>query len=235
MKYYLYISNISIRFHCRCGWNGLQKDFAAHLQDTHLSHQPILKYWHFGSIPFVAEKSCVRIHTIDAFNKKFLFFYVSFATSPCVHFVVQLLGRKCDAEKYVVELEIGADLKKMKFVESCYSDADDLLVLLNTKKAMTIPKEYFKQYGSTENDVGFELYLKRKTTVIEENCKKERYFKECMLTELHKATGNALGMTKMPPKSKPVPPTRPQTPAIHGFYIQNQPVKGKKKGTKKAT
>lgn len=181
----------------------MQKDFADHLQRIHLSDRQIFKYWHYGLVPFVPETNTVKVHVIDAFNKNFLFFYVSFASSSVVHFVVQLLGRKCDAEKYMVEFEVGAELKKMKFIEPCYSDAIDLLNLLNTKQTMTIPKDYFKQYANASGEIRFQLFLKRKTAVIEENRQKEEYFKATMLTDLNMMTRVVQGTSKASAKSAP--------------------------------
>lgn len=193
----------------RCDWNGLQKDVADHMQQVHLSGRQVFKHWHFGVIPYVPAKDTVIIHLINAFNKKFLFFYVSFASSLNVHFVVQLLGRRCDAEKYMIEFELGAELRKLKFFEPCYSDADDLLILLNTKQTMTIQKDYFKQYANSHDRVGFQFVLKRKTAVIEENRQKEEYFKVTMLT------GEANGATRNLPQIFPKPSPTPlmqQTP-----------------------
>lgn len=195
-------------YYCRCNWNGLQKDIADHLQGTHSSNVGIFKYWHYGLLSFVPEKNCVKIHLIDAFNKKFLFFYVLFADSPLVHFVVQLLGRKCDAEKYMIEFEVGAELKKIKFVEPCHSDADDLLILLNTKQTMSIPKDYFKQYANGHGDVQFQFLLKRKATVIDENRQKEEYFKSTIIPdELHRIKQSTF--TKYP-KPTPAPTAQKQ-------------------------
>lgn len=196
----------------RCDWNGLQKDFADHMERTHLSDRQIFKHWHFGSLPYVHAKNSVIIHLIDAFNKKFLFFYVSFAASSFVHFVVQLLGRKCDAEKYMIELEVGADLKKIKFVEACHSDAEDLLVLLNSKQTMTIQKDYFKQYANARGLVQFQLFLKRKTAVLEENRQKEEYFKATMLAE---------GVVKKFSKPTAAPPKQKQAAAAVNVKAQN--------------
>lgn len=189
----------------------MQKDFADHLQRKHLSAEQVFRYWHFGSVPCDPAHNIVIIHLIDAFNKKFLFFYVSFATSLFVHFVVQLLGRKCDAEKYLVELEVGADLKKMRFVEPCYSDADELLVLLNKKRTMTIQKDYFQQYANAGGSVQFQFNLKRKVAVIEEDRKKEEYFKATMLAnETNRTTASEPRVLPIP---KPAPPTHRQSNA----------------------
>lgn len=87
----------------------------------------------------------------------------------------------CDAKKYVLELEVGDELKKMKFVETCRSDAIELLRLMNDKQTMTIPKEYFKQYANGVGIVPFQFNLKREKTVIEENQMKLKYFNATML------------------------------------------------------
>lgn len=204
----------------RCNWNGLQKDFADHMEQTHLSDRQLFKHWHFGSVPYVAAKNNVIIHLSDAFNKKFLFFYVSFAASSFVHFVVQLLGRKCDAEKYMIELEVGGDLKKIKFVETCHSDAEDLLILLNSKPTMTIPKDYFKQYANSHGLVRFQFVLKRKTAVIGENRQKEEYFKATMLAG--EPDRSAQSVTKKISKPTSAPPMqKQQTAAAIGVKAKN--------------
>lgn len=207
----------------------MQKDFADHLQQVHLSDRQVFKYWHYGSVPFAPATNTVKVHVIDAFNKKFLFFYVSFESSSVVHFVVQLLGRKCDAEKYMIEFEVGAELKKMKFIEPCHSDALDLLNLLNTKQTMTIPKDYFKQYANTSGDIQFQLYLKRKTAVIEENQQKKDYFKKTMLTDPNVMTRFVQNTPKASTKSAPATQKQSTSAATVGAKNNSKKFKNKNK------
>lgn len=126
----------------------------------------------------------------------------------------------------MIELEVGAELKKMKFVEPCHSDVEDLLVLLNSKQTMTIQKDYFKQYTNAHGRVQFQFFLKRKTAVIKENREKAEYFKATML-----ADGADQSDQRVANESKPwcLPPTQKQTAAATVVKAKNMGKKFKNK------
>lgn len=127
----------------------------------------------------------------------------------------------------MIELEVGAELKKIKFVEPCHSDAEDLLLLLNSKQTMTIQKDYFKQYANGRGLVQFQFFLKRKTAVLEENRQKEEYFKATMLAD--EVNRGAQSAAKKFPKPTAAPPKQKQAAATINVKAQNMGKKIKNK------
>lgn len=57
-------------------------------------------------IPFNETSTISTINLINAFNKTFVFYYLSNSLTKMIYFVIFLLGRKSDAENFCYELGI---------------------------------------------------------------------------------------------------------------------------------
>lgn len=110
---------------------------------------------------FVSNESSETINLIDAFSKRFLFFYNSKADSPNVIFMIALLGRRSDAQKYLIDFELRQGVRKMKFVEQCFSDTDGLNRLIDEHRCISIPKNIVESFSHNGN-IDFRFVIKRK-------------------------------------------------------------------------
>lgn len=74
-------------------------------------------YFQLGKVNF--NKTTIKaIHIVDAFSKKFIFYYKSDATTKMIYFLIYLLGRNEDAQKMYYEFQIIHPENKIKHVSS---------------------------------------------------------------------------------------------------------------------
>lgn len=133
-----------------------------------------------GTVDFHANQTRKKINLVDAFNKKFVFLYMSHEKNPNGVFIIYLLGRKCDAEKYMIDFELKDELRKVKFNEMCFSDAHDIKSLINDHRCFVLPKKFLESYS--KNDLlEFRFVIKKKTNIESENVEKQRYLKNNIL------------------------------------------------------
>lgn len=158
--------------HYSCSWSGPQHIIGNHFKAEHKSD--IFNYFDHGSVDFQSTKTNQYINLIDAFNKKFVFYYRSDVDSANVLFIIFLLGRKCDAKKYLIDFELKKEHRKLKFVEECFSDADSLDDLMKDERCFVITAKLFQSYATGEK-VKFRFVIKRKDVVEEEEKMQERY------------------------------------------------------------
>lgn len=117
---------------------------------------------------------------IDAFNKKFIFFYNSNGDGDDVTFSLFLLGRKCDADRYLIDFEVRKDPRKIKFLEICHSDSEVMCDAPGTDQAFTISKKTIETLVEKE-EINFRFIIKRKDVVAIEDLAKEEYLKKHIL------------------------------------------------------
>lgn len=107
----IYRYNMNYRFvmhnvrHSQCNWRGLQMELEKHIHDDHDLGE-FFKHFHEASVPFHNKNSCSSFNLINAFSRRFVFYYNSNPKTELVIFIVYLLGRKDDARNYFVEFEI---------------------------------------------------------------------------------------------------------------------------------
>lgn len=106
--------------------------------------------------------------------------YMSHVKNPNVVFIIYLLGLKHDAEKYVIDFELKDGLRKVKFNELCYSDADDIKALINQHRCFVLPKKLVESYAVGKR-LEFRFVIKKKLDVELENTVKQRYLKNNIL------------------------------------------------------
>lgn len=144
---------------------GMQKDIGEHIQNFHKGS--FYNYFHSATLKYNPIKSIRTFNLIDAFNKKFVFYYDAKASGSTITFMIFLIGRKYDAQKYLVDFELKNGVRKWKCVELCYCDADNLDEHINEQRCFAIPKKVFESF--VVNDlVEYRFNIKRKETLEEE-------------------------------------------------------------------
>lgn len=172
-----------------CDWSGTFCDMEDHLKTVHIQNRQPYNYWHNEHIPFQSGQNQQIINIIDAFNKKFIFFHSSKSDSPNVSFMIFLLGRKQDADKYLIDFELKQDLRKIKFVENCLCDTDNIEQLLDEERFIAIPKNVIERFTIGGN-IHFRFIIKRKDIFEAEESSKEEHLKQ------HKATAEIVNHSK---------------------------------------
>lgn len=163
-----------------CDWHGTQELFAEHAKSTHPHLQEHLHYWHSGTVPFSFRQTIRMIKLIDAFNRAFVFYYNSNGDSEHLTFAIFMIGRKSDADKYLIDFEIRKDDRKIKFLEQCFTDTDDIIDEIQSGRGFTIQKRVIESF--IDNDkINFRYIIKRKEVVKSENVLKEEYSKKNLL------------------------------------------------------
>lgn len=108
-----------------------------------------------------------------------MFYYLSKCDSPNVLFMIVLLGRKVDAQKYLIDFELKKDFRKIKFIELCYSDAENIQDLLNEQHCISIPKKVVNSY-LVDNEIPFRFIIKRKETMQAEESEQEAHLQQLL-------------------------------------------------------
>lgn len=157
-----------------CSWTGIQQEFVDHMKECHSSNGEFYTHWQQGVVDFNPNKCCTKFNVIDAFNKKFIFLYMGNETNPNLIFLIYLLGRKVDAEKYMIDFELKDQLRKIKFIESCFSDADDIANVIKDSRCIILPKTLAQSYAK-DGQLNFRFVLKKKDNIELENVEKHQH------------------------------------------------------------
>lgn len=81
-------------------------DFEQHLKIDHEELGEPFMYFQESTIRFNDEQTVSSINLINAFSRKFVLFYRSDVAKRMTYFIIFLLGRKSDAENYLINFEI---------------------------------------------------------------------------------------------------------------------------------
>lgn len=144
------------------------------MEHRHSENGDFFPHWYSGSVDFLSDRVCKKINLIDAFNKKFVFLYISRPNSSNVVFIIYLLGRKSQAEKYMIDFELKDDLRKVKFIEKCYSDSDDIKTIINEHRCFVLPKKLVETYVNGQK-LAFRFVVKKTDSIETENSEKRTY------------------------------------------------------------
>lgn len=158
----------------------MQHEFGGHILNAHRTNGLFFPYYNVSEVDFHANETCKKFNLIDAFNKRFVFLYMSHAKNPNVVFIIYLLGRKCDADKFVIDFELKDGLRKVKFNEVCHSDAHDIKSLINEHRCFVLPKALVETYAKGDR-LEFRFVIKKKMDVELENVEKQRHLKNNIL------------------------------------------------------
>lgn len=181
----IFINHYLNRLNFSCNWIGIQQDFGEHMKSTHANNGAFFTHWHSGTVEFNTNANCKKFNLIDAFNKKFAFLFMSHAENANVIFVIYMLGRRSDAQKYMIDFELKNDLRKVKFIETCFSDADDIAKIVLDHRCVILPKTLVASYAKN-GQLEFRFFIKKKETIELENVEKQQH----LLTNVYRQTND---------------------------------------------
>lgn len=210
------------------------------MQNIHGHGSDPYKYWQIDSVPIMIdgdEKAHVqRIKLIDAFNKKFIFFYNSSPNTSNVKFIIFLLGFKRTAQKFIIDFELRKDLCKVKYVVDCINDVDALSQLENTNSngLITIPKSVAEKLMNDNKEIMFRFIIKRRDRLAASELAKEEHLTTMLNTSDDKDNAMSVQAKKMevqlllpPPPPQPQPQPSMSTPLQS--RVQQKSITGKSK------
>lgn len=144
------------------------------MKQCHSNNGELFTHWQAGSVTFNPNNNCTKFNLIDAFNKKFIFLYMSHAKSPNIVFIIYLMGRKMDAQKYMIDFELKDELRKVKFIETCFSDADNIADIIKDHRCFMLPKKLVESYVKN-GELEFRFVIKKKDGIEMENIEKKQH------------------------------------------------------------
>lgn len=148
------------------------------MKTSHANQCEFYKFWQAASVQYVPGQTYHTLKLIQAFNKKFIFYYLNNANSEQVIFAIYLLGRKIDSEKYLIDFEVKREQRKIKFLESSYCDADgDILQQIAQGRCFSIPRKNIESFAAN-GQIEFRFIIKRKDIVEAEDSLKKEHAKE---------------------------------------------------------
>lgn len=148
------------------------------MRNAHLNTRAPYGYWHNGYLPYTPNKTIEFVNIIDAFNRKFIFFYNCSIDSMNATFTILLLGRESDANKFMIEFELKHKSRKTKIIENCYNFENDYSRQTNDgDRCIFISKNVMDKFVNN-GAINFRLIIKRKDKLEAEDLLKERCLKE---------------------------------------------------------
>lgn len=163
-------------FISRCNWQGLQHEIEDHLAKGHKELGEVFRFRESTSLVFKEQISLGGLKLVDAFSKRFLFYFFSDVAHKKLSFLMLYFGRREEAAQYCYELEIsgrpfappanGTDKeattippvveddapdasvfsRTVKFVERCNSDSENLAELLDEERCVSLSHRQVKNY-----------------------------------------------------------------------------------------
>ncbi|EDS29802.1 conserved hypothetical protein [Culex quinquefasciatus] len=132
-----------------CGWQGIHHQIEDHLREDHELGE-VFSHYQESWMPFSESKSLGGIKLVNAFSKHFLFYYVSNVSAKMAYFMIIYFGRREDAYQYYYEFDIRSkdekDLRRIKFVEHCVADCDNLAANMAQEKCVAVSFKMLKHY-----------------------------------------------------------------------------------------
>ncbi|XP_065085223.1 uncharacterized protein LOC135707339 isoform X2 [Ochlerotatus camptorhynchus] len=180
-----------------CNWSGLQRDIEEHLRNDHAILGKPFSYYQESEIPFSAANSRGSIKLVDAFSKQFLFYFSSNVATKMVYFMIIYFGRREEAKQYYYEFQIRSraqqDIRRVKFVEPCVSDCEDLSAKLEDESCIALSFKTIKHYLNN-GAIPFRFIVKK-------------FEKEAEAVVLRRTSENeaAADGSNKPAKPKPIP------------------------------
>lgn len=94
-------------------------DLENHIRVDHPNLGDFFTYFQDSSVMFNDENTYSSLNLINAFSRRFVFYYQSNSQTKTVIFMIYLLGRKEDAQHYFTEFKIkspNAKIEKVSFL-----------------------------------------------------------------------------------------------------------------------
>lgn len=175
------ISKVQYRIHVyRCDWQGPQHTFAEHMKTKHRHNGAPFIYYQQSAVDFDSTKDISKINLINAFNKTFVFTYFAPRGSSSIFFFIFLLGRKSDAEKYLIDFELNDGLRKLKFIENCYNDVVDVWEIFAGHRCFVIPQKLAETYAKNGR-LEFRFVIKKRDAVETDNLLKQAHMQNAFV------------------------------------------------------
>ncbi|XP_055626316.1 uncharacterized protein LOC129768595 [Toxorhynchites rutilus septentrionalis] len=147
-----------------CDWSGLQCEIESHLANDHSVLGKQFSYYQLSEVPFSETSSKGSIKLIDAFSKKFLFYFFSSAATKMVYFMIIYFGRREEARQYCYEFEIRSkneeEIPRLKFVEFVTADCEDFTKMRNEEKCVAISFKMIKRFVR-DGSIPFRFIVKK--------------------------------------------------------------------------
>lgn len=89
-----------------CDWSGTQKDIDDHFKTNHSDLGDMFKHNAHGYVPFNGHQNIGTLNLIDAFSRRFVFYYHTDCTESMVYFCVFLIGSPDEAMRYSIHFEL---------------------------------------------------------------------------------------------------------------------------------
>ncbi|KAL9704200.1 hypothetical protein quinque_007718 [Culex quinquefasciatus] len=148
-----------------CPWEGMQFQIEDHLMEDHAKLGDPFTYFQESEIPFSEQSSKGGIKLVDAFSKKFLFYFLSSAKARVAYFMIVYFGRREEARQYYYEFEIrsksDSELRKIKFVQNCVSDCEDLSRCIVEEDCVAVSFKTIRHFLH-EGTIPFRFIVKKK-------------------------------------------------------------------------
>ncbi|XP_053686094.1 E3 ubiquitin-protein ligase siah-1-like [Sabethes cyaneus] len=204
-----------------CNWTGLQYEIDNHLRKDHVVLGNAFSYYQESEIPFSATKSRGSIKLIDAFSKQFLFYFFSNTETQKVYFMIVYFGRREEARQYYYEFDIRSqdekDIRRIKYVEQCAADCDDLLNMIDEEKCVVVSFKTIKHFLREDSKIPFRFIVKK-------------IDKESEPTDRVRRVSESNSQEKKTKAPKPTPFVFPQKGQIKANASRSAPVGGTSTG-----
>lgn len=89
-------------------------------------------------------------------------------------FIIYLLGRKVDAQKFMIDFELKDELRKVKFIEMCFSDAENIFEIIKQHRCIVLTKPLVESFTKNGN-LEFRFVIKKKDGIEMENIEKQQH------------------------------------------------------------
>ena len=154
-----------ILFSFRCKWSGIQKNIEDHFKKDHSKYvKEAYSYFQISSIKFKDGETFHKIRLIDAFSKMFLLYFLSDHHTKMIHIIIIYFGRKEEADQYYYEFEVKPedekDIRKIKFVQKCCSDSEDIQQIIKDQNCISLSHKLVKNYLNNDA-IPFRFFLKK--------------------------------------------------------------------------
>lgn len=181
---------------CRCEWEGPQHELTRHMQTQHRNNGAPYIYYQHSAVDFDATKDVSKINIIAAFNKTFIFTHFAPQQSSDIFFFIFLLGRKSDAEKYMIHFELNDGLRKLKFIENCYNDVVDVFEIFVQHRCFVIPQKLAETYAKNGR-LEFRFVITKREAVEADNALKQEHMRNELVNGRNQYGGGPVPNTAM--------------------------------------
>lgn len=89
-----------------CDWSGIKCDLDDHFKNDHSNLGEMFNHKAQGCVPFDGTQKTGTLNLINAFGRRFVYYYHTDCTTSMVYMCVFLLGHSTEAKRYSVHFEL---------------------------------------------------------------------------------------------------------------------------------